>query len=174
MGQNSESFERQLQRGRVVEEQVADWLMGQGRMVLPVYEYSGLGDGKAPKLLAIPSSASLVVPDLLVVAKGKTLWIEVKYKSHADFTHITQRRETGISQRLWGHYQRVQTVTGLPVWILFVHEKEDELRAGALTELNQNKRAYNGGKMGGAGMYFFPYNELRCLGHYSDLPIAPS
>ena len=165
------TFEQNLAFGREIEKAVASWLMGRGPRILPVYDYSGLSEGKAPKFTAAVQSDSLVLPDLLGAKEGKSSWFEVKFKDHADFTRKTQRLETGISKRLWEHYHKVQEQSGLPVWLIFAHRKENELRCASLASLIGTERVYGGSKMGHAGMVFFDYRALRYLARLSD--IAP-
>jgi hypothetical protein len=165
-------FEHKLALGRQAEKAVAAWLMGRGMRILPVYDYSGLDEGKAPKLTAAEEADSLVLPDLLSAKAGRSIWVEVKFKEHADFTYKTGRLETGISKRLWEHYQRVQAETGFPVWLVFAHLREDELRGAPISKLREKSRIYEGTKMGKNGMVFFDYRALRILAKLSE--IAPA
>lgn len=165
------SFEEQLAFGREIEKAIGQWLMERGQRILPVYDYSGLAEGKAPKFTAAVQSDSLVLPDLLGIKNGKSTWFEVKFKDRADFTHNTARLETGISKRLWDHYQKVEKESGLPVWLIFAHKQEDELRGDAIAALKRTARIYDGGKMGHAGMVFFDYRALKFLAKLSS--VAP-
>lgn len=165
------SFEDQLAFGREIEKAVGAWLMKRGQRILPVYDYSGLAEGKAPKFTAAVQSDSLVLPDLLGAKNGKSTWFEVKFKDRADFTRKTARFETGISKRLWEHYQKVEAESGSPVWLIFAHKQEDELRGDAIAALKETARIYDGGKMGHAGMVFFDYRALRFLAKLSG--VAP-
>ena len=116
----------------------------------------GEGSGRASERAA----DSLVVPDLLV-ARGGLKWVEVKYKARADFTHKTQRMETGISLRLWQHYIRVEAETRIHVWLMFVHERESEIVGNSVSQLRQVERVYPGRKMGRGGMVFFPCSGMK-------------
>lgn len=169
----SPSFEERIAQGREIEKAVAAWLMARGTKILPVYDYSGLADGKAPKFTAAKISESLVVPDLLGAKSGHCIWFEVKYKHHADFTRKTQQFETGISYRLWMHYQQVEQESGIPVWLLFAHYKENELRGERLSSLKGNARIYNGPKMGSSGMVFFNYRSLKRFAALTDIIALP-
>lgn len=164
-------FEKQLLIGREAEKAVARWLMGRGWKVLPVYDYTGSDGKKAPKLESAKSSESLVCPDLFIVRGGSSRWCEVKYKTHADFTRKTQRKETGIDYRLWNHYLSVERESGFPIWLIFAHKAEDEIRGEALAELSkpERHRIYDGGKMNRSGMVFFEYDALRLMGKLSDV-----
>ena len=167
-------------RGRAAELAISRWLQQRGWRVLPAYDYAGQGERKAPKLEAIPATASLVVPDLVAVRAGNARWCEVKWKQRADFTRITGRLETGIAARLWEHYRNVRVVSGLEVHLLFVHADEDEVRGAELAYLDGGrcnhgphqdtpiKRVYHGGKMGRSGMVFFCWH---CLASYARTSI---
>jgi len=163
------TFEAKLEIGRAAEKLVAAWLKRRGWRILPVYDYSGLDEGKAPKLEAEKAEDSLVTPDLLAARAGVMSWFEVKYKTRADWTRKTKRFETGISLRLWRHYREAQAASGATVWLVFVHEQEDEIRAGALDDLAKVKRDYCDVKMGRGGMAFFPWDSLKRLGKLSDV-----
>jgi hypothetical protein len=155
-----EDFETQLARARAIEEAVARWCMRRGGMVLPVYDYSGLQDNKAPRLQGLPAKRSLVLPDLLVFRSGRRWWLEVKLKTETTATKIRGGRpETGIDLRHWRHYAAVQLETGIPVWVLFVHEREAEVRGASIDELTEHARLspnFNGGK----GGMFFAWDSL--------------
>lgn len=163
------SFEDQLAFGREIEKAVAVWLMKRGQLILPVYDYSGLAEGKAPKFTADCQSRSLVLPDLLGAKAGNSAWFEVKFKNRADFTRKTARFETGISKRLWEHYQRVESESGFPVWLIFAHKQENELRGDSIASLRGSERIYKGYKMGHAGMVFFDYKKLKLLAKLSSV-----
>ena len=163
------AFDARLAFARKVEMGLSAWLQARGGFILPVYDYSGLGDGKAPKLQGVDNS--LVTPDLFTARQGQTRWVEVKWKSEATWTHITQRFETGIDRRLWTHYERVEAETGIPVWLLFVHEKEGEVRGQSIAELNKNKRVSVRFNFGRGGI-FFAWDSLVVLASYSDI-LAP-
>lgn len=118
------SDDPQLLRGRAAEQAAARWIQIKwDALILPVYDYCGLEGGKAPKLQG--ASESLVTPDLLVVRRGFS-WCEVKLKETATFFRIKGRWETGIETRLWRQYQLVAERTGVRVWIMFLHEEQDE------------------------------------------------
>lgn len=170
-------FDKQRERGRVVELAVASWLMARGWRILPAYDFSGKADDKAPKLMAAPPAQSLVLPDLLTCRDGQSCWVEVKLKTRADLHRKTQTLETGISLRLFRHYQEVSVASGLDVHMMFAHEAENELRAAPLSWCVKTSRLYEGEKMGRGGMAFFPYLAMRRLAALDEIlppPVAPS
>lgn len=168
----TDSFSVQRARAKTVEEAVSAWLQQRGGFVLPAYDYSGLQDDKAPRLTAVLPEDSLIVPDLFCARNGRSTWVEVKLKAGASFTRLTQRLETGLSRRLWDHYLAVEKTTGLPVWLLFVHEAEQEMRGESQQALlNSTPRYYTGTKMGRAGMVFVPWDKMRVLATWNDLSL---
>lgn len=164
-----ERFRVSVEFYRRYEKAVAAWLMRRGWFIFPVYDFSGLGENKAPKLQAASPTQSLVTPDLFVSRGGTSKWVEVKWKTHAEPGIIRSMArkcqpndalETGVSLRLWRHYEQVQSVSGCEVWITFVHEREREMRGAKLDELRKSLRIYDGQKMGRHGMAFFAWDDL--------------
>jgi hypothetical protein len=123
--QPSRDFRTAVENSRKIERQIARWIMSRGSHVLGVYDYSGANDDKAPKLEIVPPEGSLVLPDLLAARGGRSIWIEVKWKSHANWRRNEHEYQTGFNARLWNHYRRVQDRSGLPVYILFAHRGND-------------------------------------------------
>jgi hypothetical protein len=160
----SRDFEQAVARARVIEQAVAAWLMRRRCQILPVYDYSGLGKGKAPKLAG--ASRSLVTPDLLVAREGMTTWVEVKWKTSATLHKTSGSVDTGIERRLWDHYSEVERVTGIPVWIVFVHQTEREIRGEPISTLKSCARF---GVGAGAGMVYFPVAKIRQLASFQDV-----
>lgn len=163
----SDEFDRQRARSKRVEQAVAKWLCARGWLILPTYDFSGDGDQKAPKLQANRAGDALIVPDLLGFQKGRRLWWEIKLKTEASWTHITQRMETGCDVRHFVHYRKVQAESGAPVWLVFVHESQDEVLAATLDELIAAKprRA----KVRGKDLFYFPCSAMKRLGSLSDV-----
>ncbi len=161
-----DSFAVNRERSRLIEEAFGRWLTRRGWHVLPAYDYSGAGDNKAPKLLGATPGAALITPDLLGFAPGKkSTWWEIKLKRHAVLFRQTNTVVTGCSARHWDHYREVERVTGNPVWLVFAHEEENEVRAALLPDLaaTAQERRYDGDKFGGGGMVFFPWERLTRL-----------
>jgi hypothetical protein len=174
---SDEQFRKNLEIARVEEKRVASWLMKRGWRILPVYDFSGLQEDKAPKLQAYSASDSLVLPDLLCARAGVTKWVEVKWKTDASMTTITRRLETGISLRLWRNYIAASDVSGIEVWIAFVHKNQHHLTLNSLSELkakNGLRVSPKGPDMGGS--VFWPLEELREVSKWppDDLRQAPS
>ena len=161
-------FDDALEYGRAGEVGISSWLQKRGWRVLPVYNYSGKGGDKAPKLIAAIDADSLVMPDLMVARDGLTRFVEVKRKGRADWTRVTQRRETGINLRLWTQYRAVQVATGIQVALLFVHDKEGEVRGGSIDALGSDARQTGcGGGM--PAMVFFPWDTMPLIALHKDV-----
>ena len=156
-------FDAKLAWARESEEMVCAFLRARGWWCLPTYDFSGKGDNKAPKLLAPAGEASLVLPDLQCFRDGKQRWYEVKRKSAATFYQIGGYLTTGISQRHYDQYRRVQDETCAEVVIVFAHEQEAEVRGDTLDGLERLARShsYGGNAMGGGGMRFWRYDQVR-------------
>ena len=164
-------FESALVRARKIEQAVATWLMARGSSILPVYDYSGLGANKAPKLQAFSASESLVTPDLLVARRGVTCWLEVKWKSHAFHFRKRNEFETGIDLRLFRQYQRVREITGCKVWIVFAHRDENVVTCNEIGELDAmpSKRVSQWGSDGHPPMINWPLRHLHRLAEYAQI-----
>lgn len=165
-----EAFERALAHARTIEMAVAAWLMSRGARILPVYDYSGLGDGKAPKLTAFSATESLVTPDLLVARRGVLSWCEVKWKSHAFRFRRTNEDETGIDLRLWRQYRAVRSVTGARVFLVFAHEHENVVTCDELGRLEAlSPRESRTGLGGHPPMINWPLRLLHPLAEYREI-----
>jgi hypothetical protein len=164
---HNDAFRAAVEAAREYEKGIAEYLMRRGARVLPVYDFSGLSENKAPKLQAAVASKSLVLPDLLVCKDGASRFVEVKQKATSTLHRKTQVWETGISLRLWGHYKQVKVATGLDVWLFFIHVAQDEVLYQEIGKLVP--RIYNGPKMGWSGMAFFPCSALIQLGKLSEI-----
>jgi len=112
------SFDEQLRFGKVGESKIAQWLLGRGYSVLPVYEKE-MHTGKGPVLYSGP--AHLIAPDMLAYKGGNVKWIEAKTKSGFTWHRISQRWVTGIDLRHYRDYLRVAESSPWPIWILFLH-----------------------------------------------------
>jgi hypothetical protein len=156
------SFDEALAEARRYEEGFASLLAERDYYVIPTYDYSGAGDGKAPKAKAPPGAEDLILPDLQGFKDGQLRWFEVKFKSHATVNRTRGYRVTGLCRRLWRHYGQVQVVTGAPVYLAFLHEHEKEVRGATLDVLAKppifsHEVERNFGQHGGV---FFAYDAI--------------
>jgi len=112
-------FREALKEGEDGERMVAEWLMGRGWHVAPVYQYGE--HSRAPALYSAAGSTTL--PDLAAYRDGDALFVEVKRKTRWTRRPSTGERETGCNLRLWDHYRSIADKTGIAVWLVFVHDR---------------------------------------------------
>lgn len=173
------SFAAALAFGRSIEIAAAAWLKKRGALILPVYDYCGLANDKAPRLEAFSSSDSLVTPDLLVARKGLLSWVEVKHKSESTWFRNKGREETGIETRLWRSYQNVAKCTGAHVWLMFLHSRgfvgDGVVKPGEvlvqdafiLASDQRDGSMFQGGRK--VPMTYFPTGLMMRIADYSDV-----
>jgi hypothetical protein len=157
-------FRTKLDAAREWEKRLAAWVRGLGYYVIPTYDFSGVGESKAPKLLAPPGSQDLVLPDLLCWKDGRSRWLECKWKTEASFYRKGGYLTTGISTRLWSHYERVEKLTSSEVVLAFLHEKEGVIRGGSLAECRAaHSHIDPTDRMQRGGMHFFRFDDAEPL-----------
>jgi len=166
------TFSESVQVARRYEMSLSKWYQKRfGVHVLATYDYSGLQDDKAPKLMSV--SDGLIVPDLLVCGLGRATWIECKWKAQTVEFRKTHTTVTGISARHFAHYESVKKESGCSVFIMFLHIKENEMRGGQIRgEAGRESESqgrlllppihnqYQGDKFGRGGMVFWDWNSL--------------
>lgn len=151
----------EFRRGRTGEQIVTGLLRAHGYYVVPSYDYSGEDGNKAPKLQG--DGEAWPIPDLDVAKASRRHWVEVKTKRAPSFTYVTRRLEHGIPQRHFEAYQRVEEITGTPVWLAIVEEESGEVLIARLADIAAHARFYRGGRMDRGGMVFFPRDQFRLL-----------
>lgn len=165
---SSNTFEAKVLEARRYEKALATWFQRRfGAYVLPTYDYSGLQENKAPKLMS--ASAGLVIPDLLLCRNGKTTWAECKWKTNADLHRKTGHFVTGINARHFSHYKQVKNISGCDVVIMFLHILEGEMRGDEIDALPEVHHLYEGKMMGKGGMVFWQWDKLRRWCHLEDV-----
>ena len=102
-----------------------------------------------------------MLPDLDACKDGGRRWVEVKTKSTATFTRMTQRLEHGIDRRHYNEYLSVQRITGTPVFIVVYEENTGEILWSSVDDLEPYKRFSD--KMGRGGMVFWPRERFKKL-----------
>jgi len=112
-------FDDNLETGKAGESAIAQWLIGRGYSVLPVYEKI-INDGKGPQLYTWQGNT--VAPDLLALKNEKFLWFEAKHKTAFSWHRKTSRWVTGIDLRHYEEYRKVKEITKSPLWVLFLHK----------------------------------------------------
>jgi hypothetical protein len=116
-------FRESLNMGVAGESVIAQWLKRRGYIITPAYEKI-IDDYKGPAVY-LPDGDTLVSPDMFCMKVRDratyAMYIEAKTKTRFSWFRIKRRWETGIDQRHFEDYQRVQQETKLPVHLLFLH-----------------------------------------------------
>lgn len=160
-------FEEQRARSRAFEIAWTKFLQERGYYTLATYDFSGNADEKAPRLLSI--QRGLVVPDVLAFhGQRPGAWFEVKLKSHADVYRKTNTLETGFATRHLNAYRAVKELTGLNVWLVFIHQRENVVRTCELESLPVS-HVYTGNLMDRGGTTFLKFDALRQIVTTSEL-----
>lgn len=116
MEQNQTSFKDKLLFGQEGEHEVADFLLGKGISVLPLYQFNNT---HAPFIMN--KSDKVVSPDLICFSQ-KAFMVEVKTKNQ--WVSFKGRNETGIDLRLYRHYKKIKDFSNLEVYVFFNHKKK--------------------------------------------------
>lgn len=153
-----ESFEDALAWGEEGEKEVADYFIGKGACVVPLYQFHTTG---APFMLERVNKH--ILPDLMCWQDGKSYFVESKRKNR--WVRFDGNMETGFNYHHYKHYCAVQEKTGVKVYVYFLHENEEPtgLFFGELSELGQNLRYWDGkfnGCVKSSPLALFP---LSCL-----------
>lgn len=165
----SKEFTENRDIGLQYEKALERWMQQERRLyTLPTYDYTGLANDKAPRLMG--ASDRLIIPDLLVFGEAGARWCEVKYKDHADWNENRKRLVTGIPSHHWEQYQIVCRVTNIPVFLSFIHRKQNHVSLDSVEALSRKiSHTYDGRKMGRNGMTFFCFDALNYLMPFSEL-----
>jgi hypothetical protein len=172
-------FSKQLEIGQLGESVIARWCMSRGNSVIPVYEKEII-TGKGPRFFS--PQGQFVAPDMFILPS--MTFIEAKHKTVFSWHRITGRWCTGIDLNHYEDYQKVQAITGRPVWLLFLHrcsipDKRD-LVAGCPAECpvglfgndlkflseNENHRHKNHGRH---GMVYWAVDKLRLMSPLNEI-----
>jgi hypothetical protein len=147
-------FDQQLAIGRFWERSANRALQSKGYATLPLYL---LSDGDAPALEYLDSR--LIVPDILALRAGRWCWWEVKFKTASTVYRKTGTNETGIPIRHRNDYAEVKRRSGYPVYIMFIHERDNFVGYGELDALKVS-HVYEGDRMSRGGEVFYRVDSL--------------
>lgn len=140
------------------------YLLASGYSVVPAYSLGG----KFAPMLNYPDGGTAPIPDLLTfMGPNRPAWFEVKVKSGAVMNRQHNVLVTGIDLRHWQAYQTVRERTGLPVNLIFMHEKENEVRWGEIGTIPVVD-IYHDDKIEEGGMVFFRYEGITLLSQLGD------
>ena len=156
-----------VQVGRAAEIAVGELMMLRGNYVVPSYDYSGLDEGKPPRLQG--KLRGYVIPDLDVAKDGKRRWFEVKAKTEPSQTWSSRLTGVkgivpahGVAKRLVDNYAAVERITGTPVYLVIVEKISDTWLWQRLAVLRKGKEWETiSAKMG--HMVFWPRVAFRVL-----------
>lgn len=163
---NQKNFKPDLVlKGNQGEQIVSFLLRKDGYFVTCLSDINEQGIGGAPGMKT--DKDFLILPDLQAALRGKIGYCEVKWKTEATFTRITQREEHGVDKRNWDHYYMVQSETGIPVY-LFIYERKTGAVLYSLIEHLSGVSRYTS-KMGKGGMIFFPRASYALWGRVAQL-----
>jgi hypothetical protein len=168
------SFAEHLAFGEEGENLIAQALIRRGAIVSPLYQYEG--HSKPPAVYC--AEGTLTHPDLTCWSKGKNFFAEIKRKQR--WVHPWARGhlpgggeqdgrglETGFNARLYENYRKVSAQTGAPLWVFFIHEKEEPCGVfiARLADLEPHARLWDGRRRGGERISkpeaLFPHRALR-------------
>jgi hypothetical protein len=155
MEQKQASFETQLAFGQEGEHEVAQWLIGSGVTVLPLYQFES---DKAPVFISIFGKA--ISPDLICFGK-KAFMAEVKTKNQ--WVVYGDRIETGFNLRHYNEYKSIQDLTNTEVFVFFNQKKKEPLGI-YYAKLDAYTRIWNGqakGKRVYNEMVFYSIDVLK-------------
>jgi hypothetical protein len=105
--------------GQAGEGLIAKFIRSRGWYVLPVYEKE-INNRKGPRLFT--PDRELIVPDLFVFKGEIARWIEVKRKAAFSMYHVTGEWCTGIDQKYYEDYLKIDSETAWPVVLMFLQE----------------------------------------------------
>jgi hypothetical protein len=111
----------EYKQGRAAERAVAGWLRTMGYSILPVGDIETGKRFRGPRL--IKPDGELVAPDLLAFGE-ETVWVEVKWKLNPGWHRKSRNWTTGIERGHYLDYLSIMDTTGIPVWLLFLHESD--------------------------------------------------
>jgi hypothetical protein len=102
--------------GRRIEDVVQTYYETHGWFVIPTRLIEMGGAPRAVRLLK-----AHVLPDLQVARSGHVRWVEVKGKVRFVWYQKAKAFRTGIAERLWHDYRRIEEETGIPGYLAMVH-----------------------------------------------------
>jgi len=139
MSHVAESFEDKLALGAEGEQEVASGLLNRGVSVMPLYQFKN--HDKAPVLLS--GSGQIILPDLMCWNNGKSFFVESKLKRQ--WVEWNGNIETGVCQKLYPHYLKTKELTGVDVYLFFVHRGDyPGIYYQEISKLAGKERLWNG------------------------------
>ena len=117
---SNQEWQTQLAFGQEGEHIVASLLIASGSYtILPLYQF--LSCSFAPQIYT--ASGSLTSPDLVAMKSGKVMFVECKRKRR--WIRWNERVETGLNRKHFQAYLELSQVTGIPLFLFFIHEEQE-------------------------------------------------
>ncbi len=173
-------------KGHKAESVIAQMLRDEGYYVIVNADLKERGRSGAPG--ARKKNGFITLPDLDVAKNGYRGFVEVKYKTKADYTTVTNRDEHGIGLNSFKKYREAQRQFGSEVLIFILEGQSGAIlyntiaillpdvdyhieRKGTLSfvykeqgEKHSLARIYHGNAMDYGGMIFFPRSSFGLWG----------
>ena len=163
MEQRLVNFDESLKWGQESEREVASKLLNNGVVALPLYQFTS---SMAPILLAVEEmkQKNYICPDLICFNNSAVYFAEVKRKTN--WVNFTGKNETGIDMRSYEQYKALSDKTGVPFYIVFVHEGNNGPSGIFITNIkNEHTRSWDGrdimGNYRGKPEIFFVSESLK-------------
>lgn len=156
----------EYQTGITHELKLQRWLMQRGNLVARVRH----GTDLAPLLRGWDRAYPLPDLQVFMARHRRMVWVDCKAKTTAPLYRNFDFRTTGIDYSDYCEYQEVERETGFPVWVVFCHRDENEVRCADL----QPQRGWFRGSGSGDRMMFVRYDGLPLLCTYHELMACPA
>jgi hypothetical protein len=128
-----------LRLGQKWEMRISEWLQENNVFVLDAFKCLETESSiKSPRYKLLPQDQNIIIPDLLLAKNGISQWVEVKYKNNGLVNYKDSKTYSGFDSDKLLHYIRVQSITGIPVYVFFLHKDEMTVRASSLNKLLMN------------------------------------
>jgi len=113
------TFIEYLKKGEIAEGVIAKWFISRGHQAFQVK--SDYNMSKGPRIEI--DGEKYISPDMLVqLSSGKTIYVKAKYKNAFSEYRKKGVFTTGIDRVPYEHYIKVSNGTGIPVWVMFLHQ----------------------------------------------------
>jgi len=134
------AFKENLEFGEDGEKLVQHYLLQNGFVVLPLWQFSA---NSTPLLFY--GSIALPSPDLMAWKCGVAYFFDSKRKSR--FIEYKGRRETGCDDKAYSNYLKCASITGFKTILVFLHGDDPrDWYCGDVQQIEPYKRLWNGCK----------------------------
>lgn len=159
---------RHHERAMRAEQECTEYLKQLGWLIVPAANYANDG---APM---VEGRNPIVMPDQIAMKNGRMASFDSKWKSKAVPRYtMGNRLFTGIDEHSYQHYRRFQSESGMPVVLVFLHDKENEVRCGSLERLDRNPGpSCKADQYGKGGMRNWWYEDIPLWMSYTDMKLC--